>query len=56
MISIDKLEKLKEEGMQSLFPSKTKIMVGMATCGRAAGADEVWQALQEEIKKLELLY
>ncbi len=37
--------------MQSLFPSKTKIMVGMATCGQAAGADEVWQVLQREVKK-----
>ncbi len=51
MNSLTKLEKLREEGMQSLFPSKTKIMVGMATCGQAAGADEVWQALQREVKK-----
>ena len=51
MNSLTKLEKLREEGMQSLFPSKTKIMVGMATCGQAAGADEVWQVLQREVKK-----
>ena len=51
MNSVTTLEKLREEGMQSLFPSKTKIMVGMATCGQAAGADEVWQVLQREVKK-----
>jgi len=51
MININNLERLKKEGMQSLFPSKTKIMVGMATCGQAAGAKEVWQAFDREIKK-----
>ena len=51
MSSIKDLEKLKEEGMNSLFPSKTKIMVGMATCGQAAGAQGVWQSLHQEVKK-----
>lgn len=37
--------------MNSLFPAKTKIMVGMATCGQAAGAQEVWRTLQREVKK-----
>lgn len=49
--SLKNLERLKEEGMNSLFPSRTKIMVGMATCGKAAGAGEVWQALNKEVKK-----
>ena len=51
MSSLKDLEKLKKEGMHSLFPSKTKILVGMATCGQAAGADEVWKALEKEIGK-----
>ena len=49
MNSLKNLERLKEEGMNSLFPSRTKIMVGMATCGQAAGAGEVWQALNKEV-------
>jgi len=51
MSSLKDLERLKAEGMNSLFPSKTKIMVGMATCGLAAGAQEVWQNLHQEVKK-----
>ncbi len=51
MSSLKDLERLKEEGINSLFPSKTKILVGMATCGQAAGAGEVWQALDKEVKK-----
>jgi NADH:ubiquinone oxidoreductase subunit F (NADH-binding)/(2Fe-2S) ferredoxin len=51
MSSLKDLESLKEEGINSLFPSKTKILVGMATCGQAAGAGEVWQALDKEVKK-----
>jgi len=54
MNSLSKLEKLKAAGMQSLFPSKPKILVGMATCGQAAGAYEVWQVLQREVKKKKL--
>jgi NADH:ubiquinone oxidoreductase subunit F (NADH-binding)/(2Fe-2S) ferredoxin len=51
MSSLHNLEKLREEGMNSLFPSRPKIMVGMATCGQAAGAGEVWHALLKEVKK-----
>lgn len=57
MNRLNNLEKLREEGMQSLFPAKTKILVGMATCGQAAGANEVWQVLQREAarKKIDVL-
>jgi len=51
MSGLKDLERLREEGMNSLFPNKIKIMVGMATCGQAAGAQEVWQALHQGIKK-----
>jgi len=51
MVNVGALERLKEEGMKSLFPSTTKIMVGMATCGLAAGAHEVWQLLTKEVAK-----
>ena len=45
------LEKKKKEGMASLFPPKTKIMVGEATCSRATGAGVVYDALAEEIAR-----
>ncbi|MBI5586039.1 MAG: FAD-dependent oxidoreductase [Deltaproteobacteria bacterium] len=32
------------------YPDRTKILVGLATCGLSAGAGKVYQALQEEIK------
>ena len=51
MSDLNNLERLKEEGIQYLFPSKAKIMVGMATCGLAAGAGEVGLALVKEVKK-----
>ena len=50
----NRLLQLKEEGMKSLFPATAKIMVGMATCGVAAGAGEVWDALRQEVKKRKL--
>jgi NADH:ubiquinone oxidoreductase subunit F (NADH-binding)/(2Fe-2S) ferredoxin len=51
MSDLNNLERLKEEGINYLFPSKAKIMVGMATCGLAAGAGEVGLALVKEVKK-----
>ncbi|MBW1823684.1 MAG: (2Fe-2S) ferredoxin domain-containing protein, partial [Deltaproteobacteria bacterium] len=51
MSDLNNLERLKEEGSNYLFPSKAKIMVGMATCGLAAGAGEVGLALVKEVKK-----
>lgn len=45
------LQRLKEEGLRSLYPPQTKITVGMATCGLASGAGEVFSALQDEVGK-----
>jgi len=49
--NLQDLNKRKEKGMASLFPSKTKVMVGEATCGIATGAGLVYNALAEEIEK-----
>jgi len=43
---IDKLEK---KGLESLYPSKIRIAVGMATCGLATGAQEVYDELEQAI-------
>jgi len=48
------LEQLKQQGLSTLYPQRTKITVGMATCGRAAGAEQVFASLREEIFKGEL--
>jgi len=45
------LEKLREKGLKSLYPRKTKISVGMATCGLATGAGKVYEAIQKEVEK-----
>lgn len=55
MKSLDELDKLKKS-MQEVLKvregsSVTKIVVGMGTCGIAAGAREVLNAIIEELKK-----
>jgi len=42
------LETLHAEGISTLYPPRPRISVGMATCGRAAGAAAVYDALREE--------
>jgi NADH:ubiquinone oxidoreductase subunit F (NADH-binding)/Pyruvate/2-oxoacid:ferredoxin oxidoreductase delta subunit/(2Fe-2S) ferredoxin len=39
------LQTAKETGLSQLYPDKPKILVGMATCGLAAGAQRVFDAL-----------
>jgi NADH:ubiquinone oxidoreductase subunit F (NADH-binding)/(2Fe-2S) ferredoxin/ferredoxin len=48
------LNEIKEKGLKSLYPEKTKIAVGMSTCGRASGAEEVLEAIQSEAASLGL--
>jgi len=49
--SLKDLDELREQGLKSLYPDKIKIVVGMATCGLASGAKEVFDTLTEEIEK-----
>jgi (2Fe-2S) ferredoxin len=42
------LEEAGKQGRTSLYPSKTKLAVGTATCGIASGAEAVFRALSEE--------
>ena len=46
------LKKLSDKGVSILYPQKPRIMVGMATCGLAAGADKVFHVLREEAGRL----
>src|SRR5437868_6717776 len=52
--SLEDLDKIAERGRTLLLPSRPKILVGMATCGQAAGAIEVLEAIREEVKKEKL--
>jgi NADH-quinone oxidoreductase subunit F len=44
------LEELREEGLRSLYPEEGKLLVGTSSCGLAAGAREVLEALSEEVE------
>ncbi|ADL13784.1 (2Fe-2S) ferredoxin domain-containing protein [Acetohalobium arabaticum] len=58
MKSLDELNELKEKVQQDLktrkADGKPKVIVGMGTCGIAAGAREIMQVLLEEIDKRKL--
>jgi NADH:ubiquinone oxidoreductase subunit F (NADH-binding)/(2Fe-2S) ferredoxin len=45
------LKALFAAGQQSLLPDKVKIAVGMATCGQAAGAGDVYETIQKRIEQ-----
>ena len=42
------LDEIRGIGLKSIYPEKTKIAVGMSTCGRASGAEEVLQTIQND--------
>ncbi len=42
------LEMLRSEGLSTLYPSRPRISVGMATCGLATGAADVYDTLRDE--------
>lgn len=55
--SLDDLRRLREETKQSMLSrhgAETQIIVGMGTCGIAAGAREVMAAILEELAKRNL--
>jgi NADH:ubiquinone oxidoreductase subunit F (NADH-binding)/(2Fe-2S) ferredoxin/Pyruvate/2-oxoacid:ferredoxin oxidoreductase delta subunit len=50
----DDLDWLAARGQRTLYPEQPKVMVGTATCGRAAGALAVLKAAREEVARLGL--
>ena len=42
------LEQLAAEGRRRLYPSRPRVTVGLATCGRAAGAEEIYRRAESE--------
>lgn len=45
------LEEMKKTGNKNLFPPHYKVLVGMASCGKAAGADEVFETMRESAEE-----
>ena len=46
--SIEDLQRTKEAGLARLYPPTPKILVGMATCGLAAGAQRLFDQLKQK--------
>ncbi|MBA7594748.1 Ion-translocating oxidoreductase complex subunit C [subsurface metagenome] len=52
--TLSDLEQVKKKGFESIYPNKIKISVGMATCGIATGAQEVYDQIKKSVKEQEL--
>ncbi len=48
---IDALNAVREAGLAKLTPEVPRITVGMSTCGRGSGAEEIFHALDEAIQR-----
>ena len=48
LATLEDLLSIKDEGLKTLYPEKTKIVVGTSTCGLATGAAKVLEALTKE--------
>jgi NADH:ubiquinone oxidoreductase subunit F (NADH-binding)/(2Fe-2S) ferredoxin/NAD-dependent dihydropyrimidine dehydrogenase PreA subunit len=55
VMSKEDLDTLKEEGKNRIFPDSLKIAVQMATCGRASGADKIYNFIQNEVKDKDII-
>ncbi|MBI5956971.1 MAG: (2Fe-2S) ferredoxin domain-containing protein, partial [Chloroflexi bacterium] len=49
--ALEDLQEAKRRGLKGLYPDVTKITVGLATCGVATGAREVYKALAQEVER-----
>ncbi len=49
--TLQDLENVRKAGIKKLFPDKPRIAVGLATCGIAAGGQDVYEALETALKK-----
>ena len=51
--SLEDLKHRKRFGLTQLYPDIPKILVGMATCGQATGARQVYERMKEKIRENE---
>jgi len=49
--TLEDLQTIRDEGLKSLCPDKTKVTVGTATCGLATGGGKVLETLTREAQK-----
>lgn len=49
----DDLKELEQEGVSSLRSTRTQVKVGLASCGKAAGGDKVYDALEDSFEDSE---
>lgn len=58
MKTINELEEIRRKTLLEVYPKqnedRVRILVGMGTCGIAAGANSIYKSLQEEIEKNKL--
>ncbi len=54
LANLSALRRAATRGRKTLAPKGPKILVGMATCGLAAGAEEVYEALRQELASVNL--
>lgn len=45
------LEELKAKGNEKLYPDKVKVLVGRASCGKASGADKVYNTFIDAVEQ-----
>lgn len=49
--NIEDLHEIREKGLKKLLPDVPRVAVGLATCGIAAGGDEIYKKLKESFEK-----
>jgi len=49
--TLEDLKKIHDEGRKLLYPEKTRIAVGMATCGKSSGAGKVYDEIAVQIER-----
>ncbi|MDI6864822.1 NADH-ubiquinone oxidoreductase-F iron-sulfur binding region domain-containing protein [Thermodesulfovibrio yellowstonii] len=49
--TLEDLNKVKQKGLNKIFPNKPRISVGVATCGIASGANEIYDAAKNYIEE-----
>lgn len=49
--TVEDLKSVATAGQASLYPDRLKIVVGMATCGLAAGAQAIYETLQQRVEQ-----
>jgi (2Fe-2S) ferredoxin len=49
--TLDDLKKVHDEGGKQLYPEKTRIAVGLATCGKSSGGGKVYEEIARQIER-----